>query len=342
MFDEPVHLLQTQGRLAIVGAGSVGATIAYATMIRGLASQIVLIDKNEAKARAEAADLNHGRRFVPNVHVRAGTMADCRGAQIVVVAAGAKQNPGESRLDLTRTNVAIFRELIPAISEVAPEAILLIVTNPVDVLTYAAAHLHHGGPRRVMGSGTVLDSARFVSLISERLGVAPRSIHAYIVGEHGDSELPLWSSADVGATPLHCVKGTRGQCLTDAERREIAEDVRSAAARLIADKGVTNWAIGLASARIIEAIRRDESTLLTVSTMLNDYHGVNDLCLSTPCLVNAHGVEGPMPVPMSEEESAAFRASAETIRHACREVELTDANGCFVGGPGPQSPGGKG
>lgn len=312
----------TAGRIAIIGAGSVGSTIAYATMLRGLASQIVLIDQNKAKCEAEAKDLDHGRRFVPTIRLWAGDIDDCAEAEIVIVTAGAKQKPGQSRLDLIHANVAIFNRLIPAVTEVAPNTILLIVSNPVDVLTYQASKLHRGGPDRVLGSGTVLDSARFVSLLAERLGVAPRSVHAYVVGEHGDSKLLLWSSADIGATPLRCMADAQGRRLTDADRKEINAQVEGAAGEIITAKGATNWAVGLAVARIVEAIRRDESAALTVSRLLDNYCGVSDVCLSVPCLVNRNGAQRVLPVPMDTEELAAFQASARIIREACRSGGL--------------------
>ncbi len=312
----------TGGKIAVIGAGSVGSTIAYAVMLRGLANQIVIIDINRGKAEGEVKDLIHGLRFVPSVRVTAGEIADCRGAEIVIITAGAKQKPGQSRLDLAATNVGIFREMIPAITNVAPGALLLIVSNPVDVLTYAAAKMHPDGAHRVLGSGTVLDSSRFVTLIAERLGVSVRNVHAQIVGEHGESELPLWSSAHVGNIPLHAFRAHGYAALTGHDRSEIVARVRSAAAEIIAAKGATNWAIGLATARIVEVIRRDENAVLTVSRLLQDYHGISDVCLSVPCLVNRNGAEQALPVPMDEAETAGLRASAQVVRDVCRQAGL--------------------
>ena len=313
---------QVSGRVAIIGAGSVGSTIAYAGMMRGLASQITLVDVNLAKCEAEVKDLNHGLRFVPSVRIRVGRVADCAGAEMVIVTAGAKQKPGQSRLDLAQANVAMFRGLIPAISAVAPEAILLVVSNPVDVLTYAAVKWHVAGPRRVFGSGTVLDSSRFVGLIAERLGVSVQNVHAHIVGEHGDSEMPLWSSAEVCHIPVREISvGGRGP-LTDRDQGEITRQVRTAAAEIIAAKGATNWAVALAVARIVEAVLRDENAVLPISRLLEDYHGISDVCLSVPSIVNRGGVEPPLPIPMSEPEIAGLRASAEVVRQACRAAGL--------------------
>lgn len=310
------------GRVVIIGAGSVGTTIAYSVMLQGLASQIVLIDTNEAKCAAEVKDLNHGLRFVPSVRVWAGTPEDCEGAGMVIVTAGAKQKPGQSRLDLTQTNVEIFRDMIPALATSVPQPILLIVSNPVDVLTHAAGLLYAGGPHRVIGSGTVLDSSRFVSLIAERIGVAVRNVHAHIVGEHGESELALWSSAHVASTPLSEFRPPGRGPLTDEERVEILARVRSAAGEIIAAKGATNWAIGLAAARIVEAVLRDENAILTVSCRLDHYRGISDVCLSVPCRVNRSGAEPLDFVPMSDAELAGLRASAEVVRQAGRAAGL--------------------
>ncbi len=319
---KPDPSLCCTGRVAIVGVGSVGATIAHTLMLQGLANELVLIDANRAKCQAEVKDLNHGRRFAPPVRIIAGTLEDCRGAEIVVVTAGAKQKPGQTRLDLAQTNVAIFREMIPAISAAAPDAILLVVSNPVDLLTYAARKWYCGPRGRVIGSGTVLDSSRFVSLLAERLGVAVRNVHGYIIGEHGDSELPLWSSVHIGVIPLEEFRPPDRPPLSEAERAGLFDAVRSAAAEIIAAKGATNWAVGLAVARIVEAIRRDENAVLTVSRLIEDYCGISDVCLSAPCLVNRQGAGPPLPIPMTEAERQALRESAEVLRRAARAAGL--------------------
>lgn len=313
---------ETRGGIAVIGAGSVGTTIAYSVMLQGLSSRITLIDIHRAKCEAEVKDLMHGLRFVPSVRVRAGELADCAGADIVIVTAGAKQKPGQTRLDLTQTNVDIFRKMIPAIAEAAPDAIVLVVSNPVDVLTYAAGKLHGGGPQRVIGSGTVLDTSRFVSLIAERIGVNVRNVHAHIVGEHGESELPLWSSAHVSNIPLDRFHPLGRGPLTYQERHDIVEKVRGAAGEIIAAKGATNWAIGLATARIVEAILRNENAILTVSRCLDGFHGISDVCLSVPCLVNRAGAL-PLPsVPLSDLELRELMKSGDIVREAARSAGL--------------------
>ena len=308
-------------KIAIIGAGSVGATIAYACLIRGVGKSIALYDVNAAKVEAQVLDLNHGLQFVPMASVEgAADLEICRNADVVVVTAGAKQKPGQSRMDLAAANTAICRDLIPRLLAVAPDAILLLVTNPVDVITYVTLKLS-GLPRgRVFGSGTVLDSSRFRFLIAKRLKVAVQNVHAYIAGEHGDSEIPLWSSAHAGNIPLHewAVPG-HGK-LSVRDRTEIFQNVKTAAQQVIAGKGATNYAIGLATARILEALLHDESRVLPVSSLLSNYREMDDVCLSVPCIVNRAGVEAPLPIPLNPAELAGLRNSAETIKQTIRSL----------------------
>jgi len=239
---------------------------------------------------------------------------------VVVVTAGAKQKPGQGRTELAAVNAGICRELIPRLVRVAPEAVLLMVTNPVDVITYVAQKLSGWPAARVFGSGTVLDSSRFRFLIAKRLRVAVQNVHAYIAGEHGDSEIPLWSSATVGNVPLHewAVPG-HGK-LTVRDRTEIFQSVKNAAYQVIQGKGATNYAIGLATARILEAILHDENRVLPVSSLLGDYRGIDDVCLSVPSIVNRGGVETTLPVPLNDAELAGLRNSADTIRGTVRSL----------------------
>jgi L-lactate dehydrogenase len=308
-------------KLAIIGAGSVGATIAYASMIRGVAKSIALYDSNAAKVAAETLDLNHGLQFVAMASVEGSDDLEiCRDASVVVVTAGAKQKPGQTRMDLASANTAICKELIPKLLAVAPEAILLMVTNPVDVITYVTLKISSLPRSRVMGSGTVLDSSRFRFLIAQRLRVAVQNVHAYIAGEHGDSEIPLWSSAHVGNIPLHEWAVAGHGKLTVRDRTEIFQNVKTAAYQVIAGKGATNYAIGLATARILEAILHDESRVLPVSSLVSGYRDIDDVCLSVPCIVNRAGVEPPLPIPLNPAELAGLRNSAEQIRQAARSV----------------------
>lgn len=302
-------------KVAIIGAGSVGTAIAYAGLIRGVAREIALYDLNRAKVEAEVLDLNHGLQFVPSATVTGGDdLAVCADAGVVVITAGAKQKPGQTRLELATATVAMCRTLVPELLRIAPNAVILVVTNPVDVVTYAALKVS-GLPRaRVVGSGTVLDSSRFRYLIAQRCKVAVQSVHAVIAGEHGDSEVPLWSSASIGHVPLSdwAVQG-HGK-LTVRERTEIFQSVKEAAYHIIQGKGATNLAIGLATARILEAILRDENRVLPVSSLLEDWHGIKDVCLSVPCVVGRGGVGPALPVPLSPNEEAGLRNSADVVR----------------------------
>jgi len=289
-------------------------------MLRGLVHQIVLVDALPRKAEAEAKDLMHGSMFVPSVDVVAGTIEDSRGSAVVVVTAGAKQRPGQTRLQLVETNAAMYRDLVPRIFSAAPEALLLVVSNPVDVLTYISQRIAGVAAGRVFGSGTVLDTSRFRALLARRLSVAVGNVHAYIVGEHGDSEVPIWSSAQIAGVPLAEVAATAGVLLGGAERLKIFHGVRDAAAEVIAAKGATNWAVGLAVARILEAVLRDENRVLTVSSLLEQHHGIDDVCLSVPRFVARRGAGQPLPLSYDEAEMAALRHSAEILRETARRL----------------------
>jgi L-lactate dehydrogenase len=308
-------------KVGIVGAGSVGATIAYACMLRGVAKHISLFDVASSKVHAEVLDLNHGLMFVPMAKVDGSDdLAVLQDSDVIVVTAGAKQKPGQSRVDLAEANVSICRKLVPDLLKVAPDAILLMVTNPVDVLTYVALKLSGLPSERVIGSGTVLDSSRFRFLIAQRCQVAVQNVHAYIAGEHGDTEFPLWSSADIGNIPVRDWHVPGHGRLENREQAEIFESVRTAAYQIIQGKGATNYAVGLAVSRILEAILWDEGRVLPVSSLLDDYRGVSDVCLSIPSIVNRRGIGSLLPVPMNNAEDAGLRTSAAAIRQAIRAV----------------------
>lgn len=322
-------------KIAIVGAGSVGATIAYACMLRGVASRYALYDLDAKKVEAQSLDLNHGLQFlVPSAVEGSDDPAVCAGASVIVITAGAKQKHGQTRMDLAAANTAICRDLLPKLQKAAPEAILLLVTNPVDVITQVALKLT-GLPRgRVFGSGTVLDSSRFRFLIGRRLKVATQNVHAYVVGEHGDSEVPLWSSATVSGIPLHDWAVPGHGKLTVRDRTEIFQNVKTAAYQIIDGKGATNFAIGLATAQILDAILRDQNRIMPVCSMVEKWGEpagdggkdgaggplLDDVCLSLPSIVNRKGVEPPLAIPLNENERAGLRHSAETIRAAVAAV----------------------
>jgi L-lactate dehydrogenase len=308
-------------KVAIVGAGSVGATIAYACMTRGVAQHLALYDVNREKVDAEVLDLNHGLQFVPMATIEGSDdVGVCADAEVIVVTAGAKQKPGQTRMDLATANVAICRKMLPELTRLAPGAVLLMVTNPVDVMTYVALKLTGWPRQRVLGSGTVLDRSRFRFLIARRCNVAVQNVHAYIAGEHGDSEIPLWSSARIANVALHEWAVPAHGKLTVRDRTDIFVDVRDAAQQIIAGKGATNYAIGLATAKILEAILKDENRILPVSSLLTNYHGIDDVCLSVPCIVNRGGVEVALNFPMNEAESAGLRNSADRIKEAIRSL----------------------
>ncbi|MEO6436363.1 MAG: L-lactate dehydrogenase [Tepidisphaeraceae bacterium] len=316
-------------KIAMIGAGSVGATIAYACLIRGVAKQIAIFDVNRAKVEAEVLDLNHGLQFVPMATVEGSDdVGICTDANVVVITAGAKQKPGQTRMDLAAANTAICRKLLPQLQRVAPDAVYLLVTNPVDVITYVTLKLTGLPKERVLGSGTVLDSSRFRFLIASRCDVAVQNVHAYIIGEHGDSEIPLWSSAAIANIPLHEWAVPQHGKLSVRDRTEIFQNVKTAAYQVIEGKGATNYAIGLAAAKILEALLHDENRILPISSLLKGYQpvgitpgeGIDDVCLSVPSIVNRGGVEQSLSIKMNDAELAGLRNSAEQIRQAIRAV----------------------
>jgi L-lactate dehydrogenase len=316
-------------KLAVVGAGSVGATMAYAALMRGAARSVALYDIDAAKVEAEALDIGHGIQFMPMADVVGSDDIEvCRNADVVVVTAGAKQKPGQSRLDLAQATVGLVRTMMPELVQVAPDAVYVMVTNPVDIVTYAALKVSGLPANQVFGSGTVLDSSRLRYLLARHTGVAVQNIHAYIAGEHGDTEIPLWSSASIGSVPLVDWPGMPGPDggivgrLDEGDREEIAEEVVNSAYRIIAGKGATNYAVALAGSRIIEAVLNDEGRVLPVSSLLQDYQGISDVCLSVPSVVGRHGVGARLEIRMSEGELAGLRRSAETLRGIARQLDL--------------------
>jgi L-lactate dehydrogenase len=301
-------------KVAVVGAGTVGAAVAYASVIGRVADEISLYDVDAARARAEVLDLRHGLQFVGGGRVSGGgDVAVCRDADLVVVTAGAKQQPGQSRLELAAANVELVRRALPPILDVAPSALVLLVTNPVDVITFAAQELTGRPPDRVIGSGTVLDTSRLRHLLAERLGVGVSSVHATIVGEHGDSEIALWSTASVGGTALLDVVGPTGGRIGAAELDGLLHEVRTAAYTIIEGKGATNLAIGLATVRIMRSIASDERAVLPVTVRI-DVADVGPVCMSLPSVVGRAGVVGRLEPALDDTERAGLRASALAIR----------------------------
>lgn len=308
-------------KAAIVGCGFVGATAAFSLMQSGLFSELVMLDVNRRRAEGEAMDISHGLPLAQPMKIYAGEYGDLSDASIAIIAAGANQKPGETRLDLVQKNAAIFRGIIPRIMEQDFGGILLVVTNPVDVLTQVALRLSGLPESRVIGSGTVLDTARLKNLLGEHLSVDSRSVHAFIVGEHGDSEFPVWSSANVSGIPIRTFCEMRGYYNHEQEMEEIARSVKNSAYEIIARKEATYYGVAMAIQRICTAIVRDEKSILPLSTALHGEYGISDAVLSVPALVGAGGVERVVPISMSGEEHKMLCDSAAILRETLNKLE---------------------
>jgi L-lactate dehydrogenase len=309
-------------KVAVVGVGSVGASFAYSLLIHGVVSEISLIDANAEKAMGEAMDLEHGLPFAEPVRIKAGDYGECANADIVVIAAGAAQKPGESRLNLVERNVAVFKQVIPNIKEHNDRCILLIATNPVDIMTYVSLKLSGFPPNRVIGSGTVLDTSRLRSLIGEHFKIDSRNVHAYIIGEHGDSEVPVWSSASIAGVNLKEYCPFCGMKYDKQYLNQIFEQVKNAAYKIIDFKGSTYYAIGLGLTRIVESIIRDENAIFTVSSLLRDYYGVSDVCLSVPSILNKDGIVQTIKLPLEDTEIKMFQKSASIIKKLIKSLNM--------------------
>ena len=302
-------------KCAIIGCGNVGATIAYTYTMSGLFSDIVLIDLDEKRAEGEAMDLSHGVPFLSPVTIKAGGYPDLADASIIVIAAGAAQKEGQTRLQLLSANLRIFSSIVSQITRYNTDAILLVVSNPVDILTDFTLHLSGYPAHRVIGSGTVLDTARLKQLMGEYLGVDSRNVHAFIVGEHGDSELAVWSGANISGINLTDYFEVCDTCHDRKCLDEMFTQVRDAAYKIIDGKGATYYAIAQAVLRITQSIVRDENSVLTVSTMLSGHYGIDGVCLGVPAVVGKDGVRQVLDISLSNEELQALRNSAQTLRH---------------------------
>ena len=311
-------------KVAMIGCGFVGSASAFALMNSGLFSEMVLIDADKDKAEGEALDIAHGLPFAKPMQIYAGGYDDIADAAVIIVTAGAGQKPGESRLDLVKKNVGIFRSIMPEIRRRDCGGILLIVANPVDILTYTAAKMTGFPENRVFGSGTVLDTARLKYLLGEHLEVDARSIHAFIIGEHGDSEMAVWSSANVSGVPISHVCEMRGYTDHTDSMRQIEADVKNSAYTIIQKKKATYYGIAMSVVRICEAIVRDEKSVLPVSTIQHGAFGIRDVSLSMPAIVGAQGVEGLMPISLSMDEQRRLQESADVLRDVLGGLDLED------------------
>lgn len=309
-------------KIGIVGAGQVGASAAYAIALLGKAREIVLIDLDPAMAAAQAEDISHALPFAANTEIRSGGYANLKGAEVVIIAAGVNQAPGETRLDLLARNAAVFKEVTSEVLTYAPEAILLIASNPVDIMTGVTQRLTGLPTNRVIGSGTILDTARFRVLLGQHLDIDPRSIHAYVLGEHGDTEVLSWSSAQVGARHLLSYAEEVGRPITQAVKAEIDEGVRRAAYRIIEGKGATYYGIGAGLARLVAAIGGDERSVHSVSVMTPNVEGVLDVPLSLPRVVGQGGVIEDVAPELDAEERTDLKASAQMLKDTLEAVRL--------------------
>jgi L-lactate dehydrogenase len=309
-------------KVGIVGAGMVGSAAGYALALMGTASRVVLVDLDHDLARAQAEDIAHAVPFASATVVSAGDYGDLKGAAVVILAAGVSQKPGETRLQLLSRNAAVFRAIVGSVLAAAPDAILLVATNPVDIMTDVATRLSGLDPARVIGSGTILDTARFRSLVGSHLGIAPQSVHAYVLGEHGDSEVLAWSAARAGSVPLRSFAAQVGAPLTDSVVARIDDQVRNAAYTIIAGKGATWYGIGAGLARIVRAIGRDEQAVLSVSIVTPEVEGVRDVALSVPRVVGAQGVSAQLFPELDAAEHAALERSARLLKDTASALVL--------------------
>ncbi len=300
-------------RVVVIGTGAVGATTAYTLLLRNRMSELVFIDANKDLALGEALDMNHGLPFVGGVKLWAGDYSDCKDADIIIIAAGSNQRPGETRIDLLNRNAAIFDDIIKSITKYNNHGILLIATNPVDILSYVSWKKSGWPANRVIGSGTLLDSARFRYLIGKHKEIDPRSIHAHIIGEHGDSELPVWSLANVAGAEID---------FEQAERDDIFNSTKNAAYEIINAKGSTSYAIALALDRIVAAILQNEHAVLNVSSLLDDYHGISDVYLGVPSIVGREGIREKLQIPLNAQEEELLRASAQKLKDQIAQLDI--------------------
>ncbi|WP_027414754.1 L-lactate dehydrogenase [Aneurinibacillus terranovensis] len=312
--------MKTTSKIVLIGNGAVGSTFAYTVLLRGFVNELVIIDSNRDKAEGDMLDLNHGLMLAQPMKITVGDYADCADADIVVITAGSAQRPGETRIDLMNRNVQIFDSIIKQITAYTTKAILLIATNPVDILTQVALKLSGFPKERVIGSGTLLDSSRFRYLVAEKLGVDPRSVHGMVIGEHGDSEVPVWSSLSVAGMLPETQPQDSVWHINESQKEEIYNETKGAAYKIIEKKGATFYAIALSLARICEAILKDQRSILPVSSYLEGYHGINGVCLGVPSIVGRNGLEEVVPLPLSEREEEQLQSSAAKLKQFLEEI----------------------
>ena len=310
-------------KVTIIGAGQVGSTIAFALTLKQLASEIVLIDVVKDKAMGEAMDIRQGTPFIGPVYIHDGDYADAKGSDVVVLTSGVARKPGQSRLDLAQTNVNITKSIIPEITKVAPDALYVIVANPVDILTYQFVKTSGIPANRIFGTGTMLDTARFRARIAENYKVAQENVHGYVFGEHGDSSFVPWSLANISSIPVDdYAKAYNGEKLPAFDKDDVEDYIRKSGGIIISAKKCTNYAIGVTTATLVEALNYDTDSVLTISTMLDGEYGINDVCLSIPTVVGGNGIKGRIAAPLNDEEIVKLRASADALKNVISQIQF--------------------
>ncbi len=319
-------MLNLKPKISIVGCGNVGVRYAYALMIKGLARQIIMIDINRKKLEGEVMDLSHGAPYISPVEISVGDYPDITNSDLIVISAGVSQRNNQSRLDLAQQNVQLYKKIIPEIMEYASSSIFLVVSNPLDILTYAALKFSGKPPNEVFGSGTALDTARFRFLLGKHCKIDTRNVHAYILGEHGDSEFAVWSSAMIGGIPLRSFCDScahHNTCNSDEELKQIFIEVKDSAYEIIERKNETSYGIGLTLARITTAILTDENAILPVSSYIENYFGINDICISLPSIINKQGIRQVLTIDLNAQEQEAFKNSAGILKKILKETGLS-------------------
>lgn len=317
-------MVDLEPKVSIIGCGNVGVRYAYALMISGIVRQIVMVDIDKKRMEGEVMDLSHGAPYISPVEITPGNYSDISNSDLVVITAGRKQKPNQTRIDLAKENIDLYKNIIPKLMKYSPKAIFLVVSNPVDILTYAAYKFSGKPSTEVIGSGTALDTARFRFLLGAHCKVDPRNVHAYILGEHGDSEFAVWSTAMIGGQPLqtHCGICDNSSCDHEAELEKIFLEVRDSAYKIIERKGETSYGIGLTLVRITKAIINDENSILPVSSLINDYLELDDVCISLPCMLNKNGIRQVLKIELDSREQKEFKKSALILKKVLKSSGL--------------------
>lgn len=322
---EANQMLNFKPKISIIGCGNVGVRYAYALSIRGLARQIIMIDTNRKRLEGEVMDLSHGAPYISPVEIVAGNYPDIKNSDLIIITAGVPQKSNQTRLDLAEQNVKLYKEIIPKIMEYASSSIFLVVSNPLDILTYAALKFSGKPVNKVFGTGTALDTARFRYLLGKHCKIDPHNVHAYILGEHGDSEFAVWSSSMIGGIPLrsYCnICADKIMCNSEEALNQIFVEVKDSAYKIIERKNETSYGIGLTLVRITTAILNDENAILPVSSYVEDYFGINDVCISLPAVINRDGIREILKIDLNAQEQEAFKNSAKILKKILKETSL--------------------